>query len=81
MFYLQKSESFNDYRFILTFADGQVIESDLRDLIGEYVNEHELTTAQVDMAWSCLTFLNGQVDIAPETLARYVGLSQAKYTT
>ncbi|MBB1089717.1 hypothetical protein HUU61_00290 [Rhodopseudomonas palustris] len=73
---LTHAQQLSAYRFILTFADRQVIESDLRDLIGEYVNEHELTTAQVDMAWSCLTFLNGQVDIAPETLARYVGLAQ-----
>lgn len=73
---LTHAQQLSAYRFILTFADGQVIESDLRDLISEYVTENELATARVDLACGCLEFLNGQVDIAPETLARYVGLAQ-----
>ncbi|MBV5309236.1 DUF2442 domain-containing protein [Chromatium okenii] len=75
---LKHAHHLGAYRFALTFADGQVIECDLRELIGQHIAENEVPTAHVDLAWGCLEFLNGQVDIAPETLARYVGVLQEK---
>lgn len=59
------------YRFALTFQNGEMMESDLRDLIGQHVSEQALSTARIDPEWGCLEFLGGQVDIEPRTLYRY----------
>ena len=59
------------YRFVLTFQNGEVMESDLRDLIGQHVSEQALSTGRIDPDWGCLEFLGGQVDIEPRTLYRY----------
>jgi hypothetical protein len=59
------------YRFVLTFQNGEVMESDLRDLVGQHVSEQALSTSRIDPDWGCLEFLDGQVDIEPRTLYRY----------
>lgn len=66
------------YRFLLTFENGEVRESDLLDLVGEHVAPDSLHTAQIDPEWGCLEFLNGRVDIEPKTLYRYAHASKDK---
>lgn len=76
---LKHAQHLGAYRFRLTFIDGQVRESDLAALIDQHVSVNELVTVNVDSEWGCLAFLNGQVDIEPDTLARFVGLIPACY--
>ena len=64
------------YRFVLTFQNGEVIEADLKDLIGQHVRVDDLSTARIDPDWGCLEFLGGSVDIEPKTLFRYAHEAQ-----
>ena len=66
------------YRFVLTFENGEIIEADLQDLIGQHVASELLHTAHIDPEWGCLEFLGGKVDIEPKTLYRHAcgGFSQ-----
>lgn len=59
------------YLFILTFANGECLETDLRALLGGYVDAEGLDTAHLDTEWGCLEFKDGMVDIEPKTLYRY----------
>ncbi len=61
------------YRFVLTFANGEIKEADLQALIGQHVAGELLYTAHIDPEWGCLEFLGGKVDIEPKTLYRYAG--------
>ncbi len=61
----------NAYRFLLTFENGEIRDTDLLGLIGKHVAMDSLNTAHIDPDWGCLEFLNGQVDIEPNTLYRY----------
>jgi hypothetical protein len=61
------------YRFVLTFESGEIKEADLHDLIGQHVAIELLHTAHIDPEWGCLEFLDGKVDIEPNTLYRYAG--------
>ncbi len=56
------------YRFALTFENGETKETDLRELIGNYVSSEFLNTARIDNEWGCLEFKDGAVDIEPKTL-------------
>lgn len=67
------------YRFVLTFENGEVRETDLQDLVGRHVAVDALSTAHIDPEWGCLEFLNGRVDIDPKTLYRYVQFSEEKW--
>jgi hypothetical protein len=60
-----------DYIFLLTFQNGEVIETDIRDLIVKYVTLDDLQTAKINSEWGCLEFLSGKVDIEPKTLYKY----------
>ena len=60
-----------NYMFVLTFENGESIETDLKNLIENYVDINGLKTAQLNKDWGCLEFNNGMVDIAPKTLYRY----------
>ena len=66
------------YRFLLTFESGKIIEADLQGLIGQHVGPDSLQSAHLDTDWGCLEFMNGQVDIEPKTLYRYVHTAQDK---
>ena len=57
--------------FILTFENGESIETDLKNLLEKYVDINSLNTAQLNKDWGCLEFNNGMVDIEPKTLYRY----------
>jgi hypothetical protein len=46
-------------------------ESDLKALIGTFVEEGQLNTAKIDTEWGCLEFKNGAVDIERKTLYHY----------
>lgn len=59
------------YIFILTFENGESIETDLKNLLEKYVDINSLNTAQLNKDWGCLEFNNGMVDIEPKTLYRY----------
>ena len=56
------------YCFILTFENGETKESDLTELIGNYVSLECLNTARINTEWGCLEFKDGRVDIEPKTL-------------
>lgn len=60
-----------DYRFLATFANGEVTTIDLAVLISNYVTPQEVRTAHVNEEWGCLEFNNGKVDIEPKTLYSY----------
>ncbi|MBV5311397.1 hypothetical protein [Chromatium okenii] len=75
---LKHAQQIEAYRFQLTFADGQVKETDLQALIGQFVAVNELSTVAVNLDWGCLEFLDGQVDIEPITLARYAEALQSR---
>ena len=68
---IKQFEHRDAYRFVLTFENGEVIEVDLKNLIGEHVGVAALSTARIDPEWGCLEFLGGSVDIEPKTLYRY----------
>ncbi len=71
-------EQCEEYRFVLTFENGEVREADLLGLIGQHVPADSLHTARIDPEWGCLEFLNGRVDIEPKTLYRYVCANEDK---
>ena len=60
-----------DYSFLIKFENGEIISTNLKDLVSSYVNQQELTTAHVNQEWGCLEFNNGRVDIEPKTLYNY----------
>ena len=64
-------EHLDGYRFLLTFENGEVIETDLVDLIGHHVSLDALNTARIDPEWGCLEFNDGRVDIEPKTLYQF----------
>ena len=66
------------YRFFLTFENGEIRDTDLLDLIGKHVAMDSLHTAHIVPDWGCLEFLNGQVDIEPNTLYRYACAAEDK---
>jgi hypothetical protein len=79
-----KLEQFQNtgFDFLLTFANGVTVTTNLKSLIGDYVSEHELPSAKVDIEWGCLEFCNGAVDIEPTTLYRYaINQSNSKQNT
>ncbi|MEI7695847.1 MAG: DUF2442 domain-containing protein [Chlorobium sp.] len=61
----------NGFEFSLLFANGDNIIVNLRDLIGEYVSESDLSSAVIDSEWGCIEFCNGNIDIEPSTLYHY----------
>lgn len=68
------------YIFILTFENGESIETDLKNLLEKYVDINSLNTAQLNKDWGCLEFNNGMVDIEPKTLYRYA-VEHIKHTS
>jgi hypothetical protein len=66
------------YTFEMTFENDETKLADLQGLVGQYVAVDELHTAHIDPEWGCLEFLNGQVDIDPKTLYRYVCADEVK---
>jgi hypothetical protein len=68
---LSRFTHLQDYVFSLVFANGETIESNLADLIGNHVDLQNLKTARIDPEWGCLEFSSGRVDIEPKTLYRY----------
>ncbi|MCB2262336.1 MAG: DUF2442 domain-containing protein [Candidatus Thiosymbion ectosymbiont of Robbea hypermnestra] len=68
-----KLQSFQNtgFEFSLLFANGEIILVDLQPLIGAYISEEDLVSAQIDPDWGCLEFRNGAIDIDPTTLHRY----------
>ena len=65
---LKHFEQLDAYCFVLTFANGEIKQADLKGLIGDHVTVDELKTARIDPDWGCLEFNNGMVDIEPKTL-------------
>ncbi|WP_426992877.1 DUF2442 domain-containing protein [Methylomonas sp. CM2] len=68
---LKQIEQIEGYRFTLTFENGEIIQADLKALIGSSVAEDALHTARIDPDWGCLEFNRGAADIEPKTLYRY----------
>ncbi len=68
---LIKFEHLTHYRFRLYFENGEIKSTDLQPLIGAYVPETLLSSAQIDPDWGCLEFSQGQVDIEPKTLYQF----------
>ncbi len=60
-----------NYIFILTFENGENIETDLKTLIERHVSIKDLNTAQLNKEWGCLEFNHGMVDIDPKTLYQF----------
>lgn len=59
------------FDFFLAFENGETVEVDLQPLLGAYLAEEHLASAQIDPDWGCLEFRNGSVEIAPSTLYRF----------
>jgi hypothetical protein len=59
------------YHFLLSFANGETLETDLQSLIEKHVDMDAVQTAHLNSEWGCLEFKNGMVDIEPKTLYRY----------
>ncbi len=59
------------YKFQLVFENGEIKETDLKNLIGHHVSLDGVKTARIDSEWGCLEFKNSCVDIEPKTLYRY----------
>jgi hypothetical protein len=68
---LIKFKPLNNYIFILTFENGENIETDLKMLIEKHVSIKDLNTAQLNTEWGCLEFNHGMVDIDPKTLYQF----------
>jgi hypothetical protein len=68
---LRHVEQCEEYRFILSFENGETREADLQALIGQHLPIEGLRTAHIDKEWGCLEFLDGRIDIEPKTLYRY----------
>lgn len=60
-----------DYHFHLTFANGESLDVDLKELISNYVDLNSLSTAKINSEWGCLEFKEGMVDIEPKTLYKH----------
>ena len=60
-----------DYKFTLTFVNGETAFADLERLIAKYVTKQELGSARINQEWGCLEFKNGTVDIEPKTLHQF----------
>ena len=48
---LKNFEQKNGYKFRLFFENGDVKETDLQNLIGQYVDLADLKTARIDTDW------------------------------
>ncbi|WKJ88700.1 DUF2442 domain-containing protein [Methylomonas montana] len=68
---LQQFEQLDGYRFKLVFENGEVKQTDLKELISKHVSIDELASARLDADWGCLEFKNGMVDIEPKTLYKF----------
>lgn len=68
---LIKFKPLKNYVFILTFENGENIETDLKTLIEKHVSIKDLNTAQLNTEWGCLEFNHGIVDIDPKTLYQF----------
>jgi hypothetical protein len=68
---LIKCEQQVGYRFVLTFESGEVRNVDLENLIGHFVDDNTLHTANINAEWGCLEFKGGIIDIEPNTLYQY----------
>lgn len=68
---LKNFSHLGDYRFKFQFENGEIKNSDLKDLISSKVSLDEVSTAKIDSEWKCLEFKNGMVDIDPKTLYKY----------
>jgi hypothetical protein len=68
---LIKFKQLKNYIFILTFENGENIETDLKTLIEKHVSIKDLNTAQLNTEWGCLEFNHGRVDIDPKTLYQF----------
>ncbi len=68
---LKQFELRSDYIFALTFANDELIETDLAPLLAQHVASGELTSARIDQDWGCLEFKDGAVDIEPHTLYQW----------
>jgi hypothetical protein len=68
---LKHFEHLEAYCFVLTFDNGEIKKTDLKDLIGHYVALKDISTARIDSDWGCLEFNNGMVDIEPKTLYEF----------
>jgi hypothetical protein len=68
---LKHFEHHEAYRFLLTFENGVVKETDLGDLLARHVSLDALNSARIDPEWGCLEFDGGRVDIEPKTLYQF----------
>jgi hypothetical protein len=75
---LREIEHKKDYCFLTKFENGEVIISDLKNLISKFVEPNEVKTAKINNDWGCLEFKNGAVDIEPKTLYHYAKNQQDK---
>jgi len=69
---LKHFQYLENYYFMLAFANGETRTVDLTPLIGHYVAPEALQTATINAEWGCLEFNQGNVDIEPKTLYRFV---------
>jgi hypothetical protein len=69
------------YNFRLTFANGENIEVDLKELIFNYVDLNSLSTAKINSEWGCLEFKAGMVDVEPKTLYKYATNNRSNQVT
>ena len=75
---LKHFEQLTAYTFKLTFENGEIKQTDLKDLIGSHVSLEELDTARLNTDWGCLEFNNGMADIEPKTLYAYASACDCK---
>jgi uncharacterized protein DUF2442 len=68
---LKHFEHLKAYRFKLSFENGQIVNADLEELIGEYVSLDAVKTARIDPEWGCMEFNDGKADIDPKTLYQF----------
>jgi len=68
---LKQFEHCNGYVFKLIFNNGEIRETNLEPLIGDYVSLKNIQTARIDPEWGCLEFNAGMVDIEPNTLYHF----------
>jgi len=71
---LIKYKNTNGYNFYFEFANRVKGEVNIQTLIGKYVTNNELSTANLNQEWGCLEFKNGLVDIEPKTLYKFFKL-------
>lgn len=68
---LKHFEHLKAYRFELSFENGQIVNADLEELIGQYVSLDAVKTARIDPEWGCIEFNDGKADIDPKTLYQF----------